>query len=231
MLIRFYSGIVFNPIFITIVRLRETLESIIKPLVTNGVSCLDVGCGERPYEYLFKDGKYTGIDIESSGRPSNMKQPDFYYNGRDFPFKDDQFDMVICTQVLEHVPEPLSLLKEMARVCKRGGGVIISLPFVYQEHEQPFDYFRFTRFGITELLEKAGMKVELMKRDSSAIETLAILTNAYIVTNLVPNIRGIWRLYSIILCFPISLIALILSKLLPDKGHLYLNLVVHARKI
>ena len=75
------------------------------------------------------------------------------------------------------------------------------------------------------------MKVELVKRDSSAIETLAILINAYIVSNLVPNIRGIGHLYTTILCFPIQLIALILSTILPDKGHLYLNLVIHARKI
>ena len=180
---------------------------------------------------MFKNGQYTGIDVEDSGRPINMKKPDYFYNGIKFQFSDEVFDRVICTQVLEHVPDPLLLLKEMARVCKRGGAVIISLPFVYPEHEQPFDYFRFTRFGITELLEKAGMKVELMKRDSSAIETLAVLTNVYIVTNLTPRIRGIGRVYSLFVCFPIQLIALILSKLLPDNGYLYLNLVIHARKI
>lgn len=220
-----------NPIFITIIRLREALESTIEPLAIPGITCLDVGCGDRPYEYLFNDGKYTGIDIEDSGRPINMKKPDYFYNGTNFQFSDEEFDMVICTQVLEHVPDPLLLIKEMARVCKRGGAVIISLPFVYPEHEQPFDYFRFTRFGMTELLEKAGMKVELMKRDSSTIETLAVLTNVYIVTNLTPGIRGIGRIYSLLVCFPIQLIALILSKILPDKGHLYLNLVIHARKI
>lgn len=226
-----FLNLMTNPIFITIIRLREALESTIEPLAIPGITCLDVGCGDRPYEYLFNDGKYTGIDIEDSGRPINMKKPDYFYNGTNFQFSDEEFDMVICTQVLEHVPDPLLLIKEMARVCKRGGAVIISLPFVYPEHEQPFDYFRFTRFGITELLEKAGMKVELMKRDSSTIETLAVLTNVYIVTNLTPGIRGIGRIYSLLVCFPIQLIALILSKILPDKGHLYLNLVIHARKI
>jgi hypothetical protein len=104
------------------------------------------------------------------------------------------------------------------------------LPFVFPEHEQPFDYFRFTWFGITELLEKAGFKIETIKRDSSAIETLAILANVFIVTNLIPGIRGNGRLYTVFLCFPIQLVALILSKLLPDKGHIYLNLVIHTRK-
>jgi SAM-dependent methyltransferase len=226
-----YFSVVSNPIFIMIIRLREALESIIKPLVNNSLSCLDVGCGERPYEYLFKNAKYTGLDVEDSGRPINMKKPDFFYDGDQFPFNDEEFDMVICTQVLEHVPNPRLLLGEMARVCKRGGGVVVSLPFVYPEHERPFDYFRFSRFGISELMEKAGFKIETMKRDSSTIETLAILANVYIVTNLVPRIRGIGRLYTIFLCFPIQLIALTLTRLLPDKGNLYLNLVIYARKI
>jgi ubiquinone/menaquinone biosynthesis C-methylase UbiE len=117
-----YFGIVSNPIFITIIRLREALESIIMPLVKNGLNCLDVGCGDRPYEYLFKDGTYTGIDVEDSGRPINMKKPDYFYDGSQFTFKDAEFDLVICTQVLEHVPAPLLLLKEMARVCKPEGG-------------------------------------------------------------------------------------------------------------
>ena len=117
-----YFGLISNPIFITVFRLREALESTIKPLDISGLSCLDVGCGDRPYEYLFKDGKYTGIDVEDSGRPINMKKPDHFYNGTHFPFQDEEFDMVICTQVLEHVPDPLLLLMEMTRVCKRGGG-------------------------------------------------------------------------------------------------------------
>ena len=67
-----------NPIFITIIRLREALESTIEPLAIPGITCLDVGCGDRPYEYLFNDGKYTGIDVEDSGRPINMKKPDYF---------------------------------------------------------------------------------------------------------------------------------------------------------
>jgi SAM-dependent methyltransferase len=231
MAIKKYFGIVLNPIFLTTIRLQETLVSVIKPLIKKEISCLDVGCGERPYEYLFTDGKYTGIDVDISGRPINIKKPDYFYNGTHIPFKNEEFDIVLCTQVLEHVPDSLLLLKEMARVVKCGdGGVIISVPFVYPEHEQPFDYFRFTRFGITELLEKAGMKVEMIKSDSSAIETLAVLANVYILNNLVPHIRGMGLFYTIFLCFPIQLVALVLANFLPDNGHFYLNLIIHARK-
>jgi len=67
-------------------------------------------CGGYPYEYLFKSGKYRGVDVEDSGRPINMKKPDYFYNSANFSFRDEEFDRVRCTQVLEHVPDPLSLI-------------------------------------------------------------------------------------------------------------------------
>jgi len=231
MTVRKYLGNIFDPIFLTRIRLRAALESTIIPLAVDGARCLDVGCGDRPYEHLFERGSYTGIDVKDSGRPLSMKQPDYFYDGNEFPFPNDSFDMVLSTQVLEHVPNPLTMLKEMARVCKHEGGIVISLPFVYQEHEEPVDYFRFTRFGIAELLSKAGLKIETVKRDSSALETIAILTNVYIIHNLVPRVRGAGRLYALLFCLPIQLLAMVLSKIFPDKGQLYLNLIVYAKKV
>jgi SAM-dependent methyltransferase len=221
---------IFNPVFLTQIRLKAALESMITPLAVGGVSCLDVGCGNRPYEYLFEQGRYVGVDVESSGRPLNMKQPDYFYDGSTLPFPDNFFDVVMSTQVLEHVPNPSEVLNEMARVCKLGGSVVISIPFVYPEHEEPFDYFRFTRFGIEELLNKAGLKIESIKRDSSALETISILINVYIMHNLMPNFRGVGRLYALFFFFPIQVFAMFLSRILPDKGQLYLNLVVYAKK-
>lgn len=199
-------------------------------MANNNSSWLDVGCGDRPYEYLFKNGKYTGIDIEDSGRPKTMKNPDYFYDGKNIPFENEKFDFILCTQVLEHVPNPSLLINEMKRVCKTGGGIIITLPFVYPEHEQPYDFFRFTRFGIIKLLEDNDLEVIDIKQDSTAIETIAILINVYIITNLAPKTKGSGRIISTLFCFPIQLIALILSSILPNKSDLYLNLVVHARK-
>lgn len=90
-----YFGLIYNQVLITIVRLKDPLESVIKPLTGVGVTCLDVGCGDRPYEYLFEKGKYVGIDIENSGRPLNLKKPDHFYNGTQIPFGDEEFDVVL----------------------------------------------------------------------------------------------------------------------------------------
>jgi ubiquinone/menaquinone biosynthesis C-methylase UbiE len=225
-----YLGIIFNPIYITIYRLKKNLERVIKPIATTGVNCLDVGCGDRPYEHLFEKGKYVGIDVSVSGRVAKFKKPDLFYDGTNIPFGDNYFDLVICTQVLEHVSNPLLLIQEMARVCKPDGGVIISLPFVYPEHEVPFDYFRFSSFGTINLIENSGLVVQSIQKDSTAMETLAVIANVFIVSNLVPKVRGAGHLIALLLCFPIQLISLLLSKILPDNGQLYLNLVIHAKR-
>jgi len=229
-IIRKIIHIVFNPIFLTELRLRKALEKIVSPLVFDGITCLDVGCGDRPYEYLFKKGTYIGIDVEDSGRPLTNKYPDYFYDGSKLPFAENKFDIVISTQVLKHVPNSISFLKEMIRDCKPGGRIIISAPFVWQEHEEPFDYFRFPSFGVGFLLKDLGLTLDVIKKDTSSIETIAMLINCYIIHNLMPKIKGIGRLYSPFIFFPIQIIAIALTKILPDKGQIYLNLVVSARK-
>lgn len=110
-------------------------------------------------------------------------------------------------------------------------GVIISLPFLWQEHEEPYDFVRFTSFGIIELLESNGFEIESIVKDTGAIEAIAVTLNVYIMSNLIPPIRGVGRIVALTICFPIQLMAIILQKILPDSGKLYLNLVVYAKKI
>ena len=211
-------------------RLEQALSSLCKMQAKDGAAVLDVGCGNRPYEGLFKNCSYIGLDVENSGRSMALKQPDYFYDGKKIPFKSESFDVLLSTQVLEHVANPPALLNEMFRVLKVGGVLIISLPFVFPEHEQPFDYYRFTRFGVVELLEGAGFQVQEIKRDTCTIEAMAVLFNLYLVANLVPKIRGFGFLVSVLICFPIQLLSLVLSKLLPDNGGFYLNLVVIGSK-
>ena len=111
------------------------------------------------------------------------------------------------------------------------GGLIISLPMLWQEHEEPYDFARFTSFGIIELLESNGFEIESIVKDTGAIEAIAVTLNVYIMSNLIPPIRGVGRIVALTICFPIQLMAIILQKILPDSGKLYLNLVVYAKKI
>jgi SAM-dependent methyltransferase len=225
------KSILLNPIWILErINYRKVSELISQHSIKTDELWLDVGCGERPYEDFFPKGVYIGVDVEDSGREARLKVPDYFYDGRTLPFSDNHFDGVLCTQVLEHVPDPNILLLEIARVLKPRGSLIISVPFVHEEHEQPFDFFRFSSFGMRELLINTNFEIECITKDTSAIITLGMLTNIFIVNNLVPKIKGTWAIFAFLFCFPIQGIAIILSKILPDQGSLYLNLIVKAIK-
>jgi SAM-dependent methyltransferase len=226
------QSIIFNPVWLSEYRLRTKIESVISSTKIDSIErWLDVGCGLRPYESSFPDGVYVGVDVEDSGRSASLKVPDHYFDGVTLPFAKANFEGVISTQVLEHVPNPQGLLEEMHRVIKPNGMLILSLPFVWQEHEEPYDYFRFTQFRITELLHKTGFEVESLAKDTGTIEALAMLINTYVMHNFVPPVGGLGRVFAMIICLPIQLLALVLQRVLPDKRQLYLNLVVRAKRI
>jgi SAM-dependent methyltransferase len=75
-----------------------------------------------------------------------------------------RFDVVICEQVLEHVPDPFGAAANLRELCAPGGRVIVSTPFMIRLHELPLydmrDYWRFTPRGLRTLLESAGLEVE-----------------------------------------------------------------------
>jgi SAM-dependent methyltransferase len=136
---------------------------------------LDVGCGTRPYEGLFASWDYVGIDVEESGRAGELKHVDRYFDGRSIPFEDGSFDAVMCTEVLEHCVDPVALTAEMHRVLRPGGGAVITVPFMWGEHEIPYDFRRYSINGISQLLEAAGFVVEQSVRSQPGVDALAAL--------------------------------------------------------
>ena len=224
--------IIWNPIYITIYKTKKSVKKLIFNCnINNQHKWIDVGCGLMPYEKYFPKGSYIGVDVKESGAKDSMKNPDYYYDGLSLPFDSYSVDGVISTQVLEHVPNARKLIKEMNRIIKPNGSLILSIPFVWEEHEIPYDYTRFTSYGISEILNDTGFEIEEIKKNTSSIETITILLNVYIANNLTPKISGIGFIINLIFCFPIQVIALFLNFLLPDKGHLYLDLIVKAKKL
>lgn len=125
---------------------------------------LDVGCGDKRYKNIFLPylERYVGIDIPSkikreTGllRKSNI---DIYATGLKLPFKSQSFDTIVSFQVLEHIPEPNEFIKEISRVIKENGYLIITAPQSYQLHEEPYDYYRYTKYGLKYLVEKNGFE-------------------------------------------------------------------------
>ena len=148
---------------------------------------LDVGCGTRPYEGLFAGWEYTGIDVEDSGRPAEGKQVDRFFDGGTIPYADASFDAVLCTEVLEHAVSAAQLASEFFRVLKPGGTAVITVPFMWGEHEMPFDFRRFTTEGIKGLLADAGFALIEVERSQQGIDAVAALVASEINHSLHAN--------------------------------------------
>lgn len=117
---------------------------------------LDVGCGRRPYEKTFFAAaeKYVGMDYLS-----DRSKPDIIGSAQAIPVPDNSFDTVTSTEVLEHVPDPLKAMREMCRVLKPGGYLILTTPMFWPRHEVPYDYYRHTYDGLLHLVKESGLEL------------------------------------------------------------------------
>ena len=124
---------------------------------------IDLGCGEAPYkeDILEVADEYIGVDWENSYHESN--QVDVIADlTKPLPFEDKYADTVVSFQVMEHLPEPSFFLSECYRILKPGGRIFITVPFMWHVHEAPYDYYRYTRYGLAYMLKKAGFsKMEI----------------------------------------------------------------------
>jgi SAM-dependent methyltransferase len=119
---------------------------------------LDVGCGAQPYVEEQSARARPCIGLERDRERYAETPPGVWGSALDLPFRDQSFDTVFSSQVLEHVPEPGHMLAEMARVLRAGGVLIVTAPHIWGLHEEPDDYFRFTPYGLRYLARRAGLE-------------------------------------------------------------------------
>ncbi len=117
---------------------------------------LDVGCGSKPYQdtYFSAATSYVGVDYASE-----KSRPDIIASALSLPLDNESFDTVVSTELLEHVPDPLRALREMHRVLKPGGYLILSTPMYWPRHEIPHDYFRYPYDGLLYLVKESGFEL------------------------------------------------------------------------
>jgi SAM-dependent methyltransferase len=121
---------------------------------------LDVGCGKMPYKSFLKENSridsYTGIDIETAIVYDAHVKPDLYWDGQNLPLPDASHQTVLLTEVLEHCPEPKTVLDEVFRVLAGSGHLFLTVPFLWPLHEVPHDAYRYTPFTLERLLKQSG---------------------------------------------------------------------------
>jgi len=189
---------------------------------------LDIGCGTKPFEFMFDVDEYIGIEINDEGR-QNHTHADILYDGEAMPLEDKSFDSVFSSEVLEHVFNPDTFLKEANRVMKMDGLFLISTPFFREEHGQPYDYARYTSFGLKYILEKNGFEVIKQVKCGNGIEVIFQTISNYIFRTF--KWKYPFQLIIFLLIFPVNLIGLILSKILPKNNDMYLDNIILAKKI
>jgi SAM-dependent methyltransferase len=221
-----WLGLIINPFCFARRGLRRELGPWLAQLSGEVV---DIGCGRMPYRALVPAGRYVGVDLDTPVT-RQLGAADVYYDGRTLPFPAGSFDGALCSQVLEHVFTPEDFLREIGRVLRPGGRLVLTVPFAWDEHEQPHDFARYSSFGLRALLERAGFEVVEQRKSVADFRAVAQLASAglYKVT------RTRWRALNLaaqlLLIAPVNLAGAILGALLPGNPDFYLDNIVFARK-
>ena len=119
-----------------------------------GSRVLDAGAGDAPYRDLFAHCDYLTQDWPSSPHEGG-RAADVVADLHNLPLAECSFDFVLCTEVLEHLANPERALRELRRVLRPGGRILITVPFVIELHEEPYDFFRYTPYALRHLLTEA----------------------------------------------------------------------------
>jgi SAM-dependent methyltransferase len=143
----------------------------------DGDRVLDLGAGNAPYRELFAHTDYLTADWTESPH-AGAQRADIIARADALPIRDNDFDLILCTQVLEHVPEPRDVLSECFRALRTGGSMALTAPLFWDLHELPHDYYRYTEAGLRHLVTTAGfVDVEISPRGDSFHTIAQLLRN------------------------------------------------------
>jgi SAM-dependent methyltransferase len=224
-----WASVFVNPFYFGRKGLRD---AVLKAAPHISGRIIDVGCGQKPYQSFFKFEQYIGIEVEQEGHDHTNEDVDVFYDGNHIPFADGHFDSAICSQVLEHVFHPDEFLTEIGRVLKPNGKLLLTVPFVWDEHEQPYDFARYSSFGLKHLLQKNGFEVVEHQKTLTDTRVLFQLLNGYIFK------KTLWARRSpamnlvatVIFNAWLNILGLLLFWWLPRNNDLFLDNVVVAQK-
>jgi len=135
--------------------------------ISDNALVLDAGAGSKPYAHFFANMRYHSCDHPGASEEiygdKNNSAHEYFCDLLNIPVKNNQYDAVVCTQVLEHVPDPGRVLKELSRIIKPGGKVFLTVPQCFGVHMAPYNYFNFLEHGLRLLAGRADLRVESLE--------------------------------------------------------------------
>ncbi|HTE29359.1 MAG TPA: class I SAM-dependent methyltransferase [Chryseolinea sp.] len=220
-------GLFLNPFYFIRKQLYDNIRNEAPSLSGR---LLDFGCGSKPYEDLFKVDEYIGIDMENTGHGHANSKIDVFYDGKTIPFPDNSFDCVFCSEVFEHIFNLEEVLVEIRRVMKPGAQILITVPFCWNEHEVPYDFGRYTSFGIKHLMEKQGFRVIRQNKSGNFARVNFQLLALYFYSLVNTKNKIVDYLLRMALIAPVNIIGSILLVIMPKNDSMYFNNIVLAKK-
>lgn len=189
---------------------------------------IDIGCGCKPLQSFAKMYVDEHVGVDHHATLHDKSEVDLFGTAYHLPVENASFDSALCTAVLEHLEEPELALRECHRVLKLGGVAIYTVPFIWHLHEEPRDFYRFSKYGLDHLFQKVGFEVIEIKPLSGFWVTFGQL----FVYNLYRYNRGPLRWLKIIdvLGFVVQGLAYVLDRMDCTEQWTWMYLVVARKK-
>tara|TARA_Y100000996_G_scaffold406607_1_gene383150 strand:- start:2258 stop:2977 length:720 start_codon:yes stop_codon:yes gene_type:complete len=185
---------------------------------------IDIGCGDKPYKNFLKTCVKTHIGLDHNETFHSHDNIDLYGTAYNIPSDDASFDSAICTAVLEHLEEPELALQECYRILKKNSYVIYTVPFIWHLHEEPRDFYRYSKYGLRYLFEKTGFEIV----ELNALSGFWVTFGQLLVYKISTYNNKILKAISIIplLGFIIQRVCFLIHKFDKDKRWTWMYLIV-----
>lgn len=222
-------GVLVNPFWLCRRALAHKLTEY-APRLSGKV--LDFGCGSAPYKKLLSQAtEYLGLEYDT---PENRlhKQANIFYDGITIPLPSNSIGSILSTQTLEHVPNPDQIVSEWFRVLQPGGKLLLTVPCMWPEHEVPYDFQRYTTYGLIKLIKAHGFEVIEHDRLLPDCRAPIQLFQAWLydVLNLGPRKLVTQCILTMLFFAPLSIFASGLALICPKVDNTYLDNIVLAQR-
>ena len=187
--------------------IKKRVLALLKWRFKNSDVVLDIGCGEKPYYQQSIKAKIVCVDIK------HTEKVHVVCDAMSLPLKKSSFDGIICVNSLYYCSNPFMTIKEFSSILRKNGKLVLIMPFMYPIHDAPEDKYRFTEYGIKELL-KEDFIIKEIKTIGGIFYLPAVFFHSLIkgVPLMVPKaIRKIISFFTIIILYPFYFIAQLIS--------------------
>jgi len=185
---------------------------------------LDAGAGETQYKHYFKAQRYVALDLAVGDKQWDYSKLDVLGELGALPFSDGVFDASVNIVTLEHVKDPARVVAELSRTLGPGGRLLVIAPHEWEEHQQPHDYYRYTRYGLQYLLCQAGLEIDEIRAVGGFFRLLSRR-----LFNALQFFPGPWMWVAAIFFVPPALVLPLLDRL-DSRRNFTLGYICRARK-